>query len=143
MLRLMILATLSVWAMRMLHGAAIETNAAVHPDAYVVSAGFDASIDSSYILPEMVITAPRLVDGDDYSYERYRYGRIYFQAASRRLIRIAGYMIMATMSVIWIVLAISRIPHIHRVRSKKKHHLSYIHLARTRHETWTTMGRKP
>jgi len=142
MLRLTILGVVSILMMTALHGAAMETGATILPDVYAVAAVTDIRPDSTYMLPEMVITAPRIVDGEDYSYERYRYGRIYLQAASRRLIRIAGYMIMATLSVTLIVLAISRIPHINRARSKKKHHPSYVYLARTKREPWTA-GRKP
>ena len=142
MLRLMILGTITVLMINSLYGTTTDARRTISPDVYVVAAGTDARLDSTYMLPEMVITAPRIVDGTDYSYARYQYDRIYFQIAARRLLRIAGYMIMATMSVIWIVLAIIRIPHINRVRSKKKHHISYVNLVRTGHKPWMT-DRRP
>lgn len=141
MLRLLILGTITILMMKALYGSTMDASVTPSPDASIVTAGSNAGLDSSYMLPEMIITAPRIVHGNEYSYERYQYGRTYFQAAVRRLVRIAGYMIMVTMSVAWIVLILFRIPHSHRIRNKKKH-LSYVYMARTRHEPWT-MGKKP
>lgn len=141
MLRMMILGTITVLMIQALHGAPVEPGRLTAPAGHA-AAGLDAGLDSTYLLPEMVITAPRFQGEGDYSPARYHYDRTGFQAAVRRLIRIAGFMVMVSMTAAWIVLTISRIPHINRARNTKKHYQSYLRLARNRHEPWTG-DRKP
>ncbi len=88
----------------------------------------DLLSDSSYLLPEMIITAPRIVDGEDSSYHQYR---VFFHSVWQRLSRMAGLMIIGIMSLIWIILTISRVPFLHRVRTQKKLRHSYLYRTRT------------